>query len=356
MNDLNLNGSQDGGHQGHVLLWHMKPHDVATELCLRDFQLFRNIQSSEYVERIFNKDEGRKTSNLEKFSKLVNEEMFWVVSEICSEASLENRVKLIEFFLKIAQHCLEQNNFNSTFAILSGLRHNSVSKLKRTWKRVPTKYAKLFENLQDLLDPSNNMSKYRSLLNVKLVQNPAIPFFPIVMKDLTFIDLGNKTFIDGMINYEKMRMIAKQIRSVTNMASPFYHNKSLELPASLNSEATSPPSMNVTAFATIRKKKTPHIASAPLKLEENSSLAKRYFENLRIIQNEEELAKMSLALESQSKTRKIIIEDSHAFSFTSTLFNFMTIFIECTSIVWTSSFHPRALNFPCLISTIVHQI
>jgi hypothetical protein len=36
-------------------------------------------------------------------------------------------------------------NFNSMFAILSGLDHKAVQRLQATWERVPDKYKKLFE-------------------------------------------------------------------------------------------------------------------------------------------------------------------------------------------------------------------
>jgi len=45
----------------------------------------------------------------------------------------------------IAGHCLEWNNFNSMFAIIGGLGHGSVSRLRQTWDRLPSKWIKLFE-------------------------------------------------------------------------------------------------------------------------------------------------------------------------------------------------------------------
>ena len=49
-----------------------------------------------------------------------------------------------------------------------------------------------------------------------------IPFFPIVKKDLTFIHLGNDSLVDGLVNFEKLRMMAKEIRHVCHMASQYY--------------------------------------------------------------------------------------------------------------------------------------
>ena len=34
----------------------------------------------------------------------------------------------------------------------------------------------------------------------------------MVCKDLTFIDLGNDTKIDNLVNFEKLRMLAKEVR------------------------------------------------------------------------------------------------------------------------------------------------
>lgn|SRR6218665_2855202 len=45
----------------------------------------------------------------------------------------------------IAEHCQECKNFNSLFAIISGLGHGSVQRLKQTWDKLPSKYLRLFE-------------------------------------------------------------------------------------------------------------------------------------------------------------------------------------------------------------------
>jgi hypothetical protein len=41
--------------------------------------------------------------------------------------------------------CKDMKNFNSMFAIISGLDHKTVQRLQGTWERVPEKYKKLFE-------------------------------------------------------------------------------------------------------------------------------------------------------------------------------------------------------------------
>ncbi|XP_078658602.1 rap guanine nucleotide exchange factor 2-like isoform X8 [Branchiostoma floridae x Branchiostoma belcheri] len=205
-----------------VTFLQLKSAEVATQVTLRDFQVYASIDVTEYVEDLFKLDSKRGTVNLETFSELVNQEMFWVITEVCSQENLWKRMKTIKQFIKIARYCKESKNFNSMFAIISGLGHGSVARLKSTWDKLPSKYEKMFQDLEDVINPSRNMSKYRNLLNSEAAHPPVIPLFPIIKKDLTFIHLGNDSKVDGLINFEKLRMVAKEVRHIQRMCSVPY--------------------------------------------------------------------------------------------------------------------------------------
>ena len=64
-----------------------------------------------------------------------------------------------------------------------------------------------YEKLQFLMDPSRNMKMHRNMLAA--ARPPLVPFFPVVMKDLTFIHEGNAGTIDDMVNFDKLRMLAR---------------------------------------------------------------------------------------------------------------------------------------------------
>lgn len=84
--------------------------------------------------------------------------------------------------------------------MFSGLGYRAVSRLKSTWEKAPAKSVRMFEELQSLMDPSRNMSKYRTLLNEQITQPPVIPYIPVVKKDLTFLHLGKlKTILIYLI-------------------------------------------------------------------------------------------------------------------------------------------------------------
>lgn len=296
----------------------LNPNEMAIQLTNQDFQIFRQIEWTEYIDDLFNINSKYGTPMLNKFSELVNYEMFWVVTEICKELNIVRRMKIIKQFIKIARHCKECKNFNSVFAIISGLGHASVSRLRLTWEKLPSKYAKLFNDLQELMDPSRNMSKYRQMVSCEMqAKRSLIPFYPVVKKDLTFIHLGNDTRIEGLINFEKLRMISKEIRSLMDMCnSPTPYTDSILTMLELKSQPSSAMSTlnqitttigqtiaaNIIQHgsATVKRRKKSTVQPNPKKMFEEAQMVRKvkaYLNSIQIIKDEEKLHVMSLECE-----------------------------------------------------------
>ncbi|XP_058448563.1 rap guanine nucleotide exchange factor 2 isoform X2 [Malaya genurostris] len=299
----------------------LNANELAIQLTLQDFAIFRQIESTEYIDDLFTLKSRYGRPMLMKFSELVNREMFWVVTEVCSEHNMMRRCKIIKQFIKIARHCKECKNFNSLFAIISGLGHAAVSRLRQTWEKLPSKYQKLFNDLQELMDPSRNMSKYRQLIQTELnAQHPVIPFYPVVKKDLTFIHLGNDSKINNLINFEKLRMISKEVRTLLQMCnSPYDILTMLELkcqppssamvalnqmsvPSSGNLMMPPPPAVH---SQTVKRRKKSTAAPNPKKMFEEAQMVRRvkaYLNNMKVTTDEDELHKLSLECEQQGGT------------------------------------------------------
>ncbi|CAF1117938.1 unnamed protein product [Rotaria sordida] len=275
----------------------LDPLEICAQLTLRDFALFKSIQPTEYIDHIFKLKSLYGIPQLEKFLKLPNQEMYWTITEILRENNVIQRSKVIKHFIKIAKSCKDMKNFNSMFAIISGLDHKSVQRLQSTWERVSDKYKKIFEELKSLLDLSRNMSVYRNLLKNEFVVPPIIPMFPVCMKDLTFIHLGNPTQDDGLINFEKLRMIAKEIRHITNMASsPYDISNMFDSPTSHAQVFAGFGHQSMTdSIATIRRHQTGNRASIMAnarRIYDEALMVKKvktYLNNAEIIEDENRL-------------------------------------------------------------------
>uniref|UniRef100_A0A670K7W2 Rap guanine nucleotide exchange factor 6 n=1 Tax=Podarcis muralis TaxID=64176 RepID=A0A670K7W2_PODMU len=172
--------------ESQISLLQLSTIEVATQLSMRDFDLFRNIEPTEYIDELYKLESKTGNANLKQFEDVMNQETFWVATEILSEPNQLKRMKIVKHFIKIALHCRECKNFNSMFAVISGLNLAPVARLRGTWEKLPSKY----ENSQSM------------------------------QFSCTYFNcIGNDSRVDGLVNFEKLRMIAKEIRQVIRMTS-----------------------------------------------------------------------------------------------------------------------------------------
>ncbi|XP_041437165.1 rap guanine nucleotide exchange factor 2 L homeolog isoform X4 [Xenopus laevis] len=297
--------AQDLLRESQISLLQLSTIEVATQLSMRNFELFRNIEPTEYIDDLFKLKMKSGCANLKNFEEVINQETFWVASEILRETNQLKRMKIIKHFIKIALHCRECKNFNSMFAIISGLNLAPVSRLRATWEKLPSKYEKLFQDLQDLFDPSRNMAKYRNVLNSQNLQPPIIPLFPVIKKDLTFLHEGNDSKVDGLVNFEKLRMIAKEIRHVGRMASVNMDPAVMFRTRSLSQGSTNAAVLDVAQSGGHKKRVRRSSFLNAKKLYEDAQMArkvKQYLSDLDLEMDEENLQTLSVQCEPATNT------------------------------------------------------
>ncbi|XP_054595279.1 rap guanine nucleotide exchange factor 2 isoform X9 [Nothobranchius furzeri] len=305
--------AQDLLREGQISLLQLSTVEVATQLSMRAFELFCAIEPTEYIDDLFKLHSKTGSVSLKRFEESINHETFWVATEVVRESNQLKRMKIVKHFIKIALHCRECKNFNSMFAIISGLNLAPVSRLRGTWEKLPSKYEKLFGDLQDLFDPSRNMAKYRNVLNNQNLQPPIIPLFPVIKKDLTFLHEGNDSKVDGLVNFEKLRMIAKEIRHVGRMASVNMdpslmfrtRKKKWRSLGSLSQGSANAAVLDVSQTGGHKKRVRRSSFLNAKKLYEDAQMArkvKQYLSNLSLETNEESLQTLSIQCEPSIST------------------------------------------------------
>jgi len=202
---------------------------IVQHLCLFDFNLFKEIHPIEYLNVIWKTkkndsedDNEDNTPNLDKFVSRFNKESYWVATEICNIQDLKKRTNMLKKWIIIANECIKSNNFYSFFSIISGLSLIPVSRLKKTWDGIGDKHKKIWKSHENLCDPSKNMKNFRDILENS--KPPIVPFLPIYIKDLTFMNDGNESKIDGMINFDKLRMMANRVKDISKLVDYEYEN------------------------------------------------------------------------------------------------------------------------------------
>ncbi|KAL3900075.1 MAG: hypothetical protein SGCHY_001603 [Lobulomycetales sp.] len=216
----------------------IEPEELAQELCLFDFKAFSEIHPIDFLKKICGGSKSA-TPGLDKFIWRFDQISYWVCTEIVMIKDHKRRSSVLKMFIQAARYCQQYNNFFSMFAILSGLSLSPVEKLKRTWESLSSATRKTYSELERLTDPMKNMKNFRDILSS--ATPPMIPFLPIYLKDLTFMNDGNASKVAGMINFDKLRMMANCVKEIVSLGETPYKFESNPIIANY---ITVPPTMD----------------------------------------------------------------------------------------------------------------
>ncbi|KAL6064353.1 hypothetical protein QOT17_010934 [Balamuthia mandrillaris] len=90
-----------------------------------------------------------------------NQVSYWTVTMILSHDEPKAMADCIKRFIKIANCCRKRNNFNSVMQIVGALNNRCISRLKEAWKEVSPSSRARFTELDKLGDPHSNFKHYR---------------------------------------------------------------------------------------------------------------------------------------------------------------------------------------------------
>ncbi|KAL6063244.1 RasGEF domain containing protein [Balamuthia mandrillaris] len=208
-------------------LLELKPIEIARQMALIEYEIFRAIQPHELVEKAWQTDEKSKRSPnvmymVTRFNKMVN----WLVAQVVQEPSAKKRQAILLHYVKIARHCRNLNNFNGAQQILATFGSSSISRLLEAKKNQQTP---AYLELKDLFSPDTNFGAYRKAL--KHANPPLVPYLGRSLTDLTFIEDANKTILQDSqhVNFRKCYLVAEVIQEVQRYQQTPYNLKTVPI-------------------------------------------------------------------------------------------------------------------------------
>ncbi|TKA27227.1 hypothetical protein B0A50_04564 [Salinomyces thailandicus] len=220
-----LRTATSGGHQCSVT--ELDPVEVARQLALITSAIFCEIQADELLE--WNKKGTKSEQNVRRMCALNNDIAHVVADTILEPDDARKRALIIKHWAKVAEACLELNNYDSLMAIMCTLNSSVVQRLKRTWELVSKKTKVRMEEMNAVIDIEKNHASLRKRLESPFA--PCIPFLGIYLTDLTFLDVGNSKKRDlpgaasgqptSVINFDKYMRMAKVVTHLQNFQVPY---------------------------------------------------------------------------------------------------------------------------------------
>lgn len=203
------------------LLFVISEAEIARQLTLVDFNIYKAIQPVELLNQAWSKAKYKhRAKNVLSLVARSTALTKWVSSVILWQETLKGRVRAYSKMVNIAELLYKLNNFNSLMAVLAGLNTSAVYRLKFTRDQISDQAKQVLEKLTDLMDPTQSYGNYRQKLHD--VDPPCVPFLGTYLTDITFIEDGNPDYIQGLINYRKREMVFRVIREIQQYQQQAY--------------------------------------------------------------------------------------------------------------------------------------
>ncbi|KAN0085168.1 Ras guanine nucleotide exchange factor domain containing protein [Elaphomyces granulatus] len=211
----------------HISILDFDPLELARQFTIKESRIFCSILPEELLATEWMKKSGSLAVNVRAMSTLSTDLANLVADSILQLEEPKKRAVIIKQWVKIANKCLELNNYDSLMAIICSLNSSTISRLKRTWELVSQKSKVTLENLRAIVDVSKNYLILRQRLQGHMP--PCLPFVGVYLTDLTFVDHGNQplrnlpTEDGGMavINFDKHMKTAKIISELQRFQIPY---------------------------------------------------------------------------------------------------------------------------------------
>ncbi|KAL3090315.1 hypothetical protein niasHS_006767 [Heterodera schachtii] len=192
----------------------LSPMRIAKAMALHHFKLLAATSASELLVQVVGREHfppALAPSNLDVLLRRFLLVQSWASTEVLL-ANPADRLTILQTLIELAELALQQKDLLCLLAITLGLSHLSVARLRSLWAQLPDMCRHQHFRSQFLLTPTRNHRNYRLL--AQQLRPPFVPFVPAMVKELSFVHEGrNSRFADGLINFEKMHLIAKVLRS-----------------------------------------------------------------------------------------------------------------------------------------------
>ncbi|XP_034051260.1 RAS guanyl-releasing protein 1-like isoform X2 [Thalassophryne amazonica] len=198
-----------------LLFDHLEPIELAEHLTFLEFKSFCRISFVDYQNYIRSccmKD----IPVMERSIALCNGISQWVQLMVLSRPTAQLRAEVFTKFIHVAQCLHGIHNYNTLMAVVGGLCHSSISRLKDTTSHVSNEVTKVLNEMTDLLSSCRNYDNYRHAYS--RCTGFKIPIVGVHLKDLISVNEAMPDYTDNnKVNVQKLQALYSHINELIQL-------------------------------------------------------------------------------------------------------------------------------------------
>ncbi|KAJ5073316.1 guanine nucleotide exchange factor [Anaeramoeba ignava] len=205
-----------------IQLMKIKDIEIARQITLHTHNLFTKIKTQELLNHSWTKKNKKELSpNITSLIRRFNYISDWVSSQILKEKKMNKRVKIMKKMIQIIEELFLIRNYNDVMCFVAGIQNSSISRLTKTWKKIPKKIRERYEYFNSITSALGGFKEMRNL--VDSAELPTIPYLGVYLSDLTNIDEVPNRIENNLINWAKRRRMFDVIKKIKKFQSKEYN-------------------------------------------------------------------------------------------------------------------------------------
>ncbi|XP_061084801.1 ras guanyl-releasing protein 3 [Conger conger] len=217
MRKLTQRKKQPKKGKASLLFDHLEPMELAEHLTFLEYKSFRRISFTDYQSYVIH---GCLVDNptLERSIALFNGVSQWVQLMVLSKLTPQHRAEVITKFINVAQKLLHLQNFNTLMAVVGGLSHSSISRLKETHPHLSPDVTRIWSDMTELVSSNGNYCAYRKAFTD--CEGFKIPILGVHLKDLIAVHVVFPDWVEETkINIAKMQQLYLTFNELVSLQS-----------------------------------------------------------------------------------------------------------------------------------------
>ncbi|XP_036787509.2 ras guanyl-releasing protein 3 isoform X1 [Manis pentadactyla] len=204
-----------------LLFDHLEPIELAEHLTFLEHKSFRRISFTDYQSYVIH---GCLENNptLERSIALFNGISKWVQLMVLSKPTPQQRAEVITKFINVAKKLLQLKNFNTLMAVVGGLSHSSISRLKETHSHLSSEVTKNWNEMMELVSSNGNYCNYRKAFAD--CDGFKIPILGVHLKDLIAVHVIFPDWTEeNKVNVVKMHQLSVTLSELVSLQNASHH-------------------------------------------------------------------------------------------------------------------------------------